>query len=83
MQADEGDLSEEVEHLPPCLAERAGMTGGSVFCHICPGVVLASAADAISHNAEKHSGHGGRRGSRATGRTEDKYRVSHVLVDLG
>ena len=46
-------MGEEAEHLPPCLAERAGLTG-SVFCHIC-GVVLASAADAVSHNAEKHS----------------------------
>ena len=39
--------------MPPCLAERAALTG-SVFCHLC-GVVLASAADALSHNAEKHS----------------------------
>ena len=46
-------MSEDAEHLPPCLAERVGLTG-SVFCHIC-GVVLTSAADAVSHNAEKHS----------------------------
>ena len=55
MQVDEGDLREEAAaHLPPCLAERAGLTG-SVFCHVC-GVVLASAAEAVGHNAEKHSG---------------------------
>ena len=60
-QDDESDHSEETDHLPPCLAERAALTG-SVFCHLC-GVVLASAADALSHNAEKHSSPPGRSGA--------------------